>query len=38
MNGTWDLNTWTCNIQVFSDYICYRLVKEDGKWTLDTKK
>lgn len=38
MNGIWDPNTKECTIQVFADYICYRLVKTNGKWILDTNK
>ena len=38
MGGLWDLNSQTCSMVVYVDHICYRLVKNDNKWQLDTSK
>ena len=38
MDGYWNPLTMSCNIQVYADNICYRLVKQNGKWAIDRGK
>ena len=38
MDGLWDLNSQTCSMVVYIDHICYRLIKNDNKWQLDSSK
>lgn len=38
MGGYWNVIERVCNLQIFADNICYRVVKKDGKWVLDKDK
>lgn len=38
MGGVWDHRTERCEMTVYADLICYRLVQKDGRWMLDSDK
>ena len=38
MDGYWNPLLQVCQIRVYAESICYRLVKEGDRWILDNKK
>lgn len=38
MDGYWNPLLQVCQIRVYAESICYRLVKDGDRWVLDNKK